>query len=84
MNHYPLARLRDKGTLEAKQRVGERAVSDTVLVTSTSSSRLSARQLNKSSSDRATTLVALRRSSSTRCSSARLALLSSTVRGPAP
>ena len=41
-------------------------------------------QPSRSSSVRATTLVARRRSSSTRCSSARLALLSSTVRGPAP
>ena len=38
----------------------------------------------RSSRVRATTLVALRRSSSTRCSSARLALDSNTVRGPAP
>lgn len=37
-----------------------------------------------SSSVRATTFVARRRSSSTRCSSARLALDSRTVRGPAP
>ncbi len=42
------------------------------------------RQRSRSSSVRATTLVAPRRSARTRCSSARLALLSSTVRGPAP
>ena len=41
-------------------------------------------QRSKSNRVRATTLVARRRSSSTRCSSARLAWLSSTVRGPAP
>lgn len=40
--------------------------------------------ISKSSSVRATTRVAPCRSLSTRCSSARLALLSSTVRGPAP
>lgn len=39
---------------------------------------------SKSTSVRPTTLVARRRSSSTRCSSARLAWLSRTVRGPAP
>ena len=41
-------------------------------------------QANKSSNVRAITLVARRRSSSSTCSSARLALDSSTVRGPAP
>ena len=39
---------------------------------------------SKSATARATTFVARRRSSSTTCSSARFALLSSTVRGPAP
>ena len=43
-----------------------------------------AQSVSRSSSVRATTFVARRRSSSTRCSSARLALDSSTVRGPAP
>ena len=42
------------------------------------------RQPSRSRSTRATTFVARRRSSSSTCSSARLALLSSTVRGPAP
>ena len=41
-------------------------------------------QPSRSCSVRATTLVARRRSSSTMCSSARLALDSRTVRGPAP
>jgi len=39
---------------------------------------------SKSNNARATTFVARRRSSSTRCSSARFAFDSSTVRGPAP
>lgn len=39
---------------------------------------------SRSNKLRATTCVARLRSSSSRCSSARLALLSSTVRGPAP
>ncbi len=41
-------------------------------------------QLSRSANARATTFVARRRSSSSMCSSARLALLSSTVRGPQP
>ena len=43
-----------------------------------------AQSVSRSSSVRATTFVARRRSLSTMCSSARLALDSSTVRGPAP
>ena len=46
--------------------------------------RAAAPQLNRSANARATTFVARRRSSSSMCSSARLALLSSTVRGPQP